>query len=271
MIDFLLIDADSIIYRAGFNCEYHQTTLSKDGEVVQTKSKKEIKKLISNDFKVVEEEDILLPTNIAIATAKNQLHKIIESNPSRVVYVFLDPHTRSWRRRFYPDYKANRKQPKPKYYDIIYDYIETNYCVIKRKYHEADDMVSIYANTVSKDNCDYTIAGIDKDLRQIPGRHYSYISGEYLDINPWTADYNFYRQLLTGDVADNIPGLKGIGVKKSHAILRECDNEIDMWNTVQKFYSRIAPNLGAKDIILRATMLKLLTKQGEFKLWQPPI
>lgn len=271
MIDFLLIDADSIIYRAGFSCEYRQTTLSKDGDVVQTKSKKEVKRLLTDNFTIIDEEDVLLPTSMAIAAAKNQLNRIIEATNTEVAYVFLDPNTRSWRRRFYPDYKATRKSPKPKYYGLIYDYIETNYCVIKRKYHEADDMVSVYATAVNKEDHEYIIAGIDKDLRQIPGRHYIYISGEYLDIDPWTADFNFYTQLLTGDVSDNIPGLNGIGPVKARAALEVCDTEVDMWKVVHELYNTIDPSISDKEIQLRATMLKLLTKQEEFKLWQSPL
>lgn len=271
MIDHLFIDADSIIYRAGFSGEYHQATLSKDGEVVQTKSVKERKKLVADGFTTLEEEDILLPVGMVIAAARNQLNRIIEHNPARTVFVFLDPHTRSWRRRFDPNYKANRILPKPEYYGLIYDWIETNYLVLKKKYHEADDMVSIYARAAIKEDHTYTIAGIDKDLRQIPGMHYDYLKGEHIEIDPWKAEFNFYTQLLTGDVSDNVPGLNGIGPVKAHKALQECDTEVDMWNVVHDLYNKIDPSLDDRAIILRATMLKLLTKIGDFRLWQPPI
>ena len=48
---------------------------------------------------------------------------------------------------------------------------------------------------------------------------------------------NFYKQLLTGDRADNIPGVPSIGPIKSGKILSKCKDELDMFEAVwDKYY-----------------------------------
>ena len=39
----------------------------------------------------------------------------------------------------------------------------------------------------------------------------------------------FYTQILTGDRADNIKGLYGVGPKKAEKMLAECKTEADMY------------------------------------------
>ena len=83
-------------------------------------------------------------------------------------------------------------------------------------------------------------ASPDKDLNNTPGERYNFIKNEHYTITPEEASYNFYRQMLTGDTADNIPGINGIGPKKSEKLLAPWmgDKEMEevVFNQYQKQY-----------------------------------
>lgn len=152
-------------------------------------------------------------------------------------------------------YKGQRKRSeRPFWYSQIY-----NYLVLDRRAYvvsgmEADDRVSI-------DHSEATIiCSRDKDLLMVPGWHFCWNfenskDTEYLDIAkvvfphlkkkerfPFYVDEIdglrlFYGQLLTGDSADNIPGLYNVG-PKSAAVKRvtEYETELEMFREVQKQY-----------------------------------
>ena len=63
------------------------------------------------------------------------------------------------------------------------------------------------------------IAGVDKDLLQIPGYHYHLKKGTLEHISWYDAIRNFFIQCLMGDTADNIPGVPGIGRVKAKKAL----------------------------------------------------
>lgn len=55
-------------------------------------------------------------------------------------------------------------------------------------------------------------------------------------IDQHEADLNFYGQLLSGDRADNIPGLKGVGKQTAHKILADCKTAREMYEAVVEKY-----------------------------------
>jgi 5'-3' exonuclease len=68
---------------------------------------------------------------------------------------------------------------------------------------------------------------------------------------------------LTGDNADNIKGLYGIGPKKAEKLLAGCDTEESMWEVVVKAYDNDIDR-----IIENARLLWL--RRYENELWEPP-
>lgn len=104
-------------------------------------------------------------------------------------------------------YKANRKdQPRPEY---LYDaklYFQKYWGAVLSEDCEADDVIGMAHDDET------IVVSSDKDFYQLGGLIYNPVKNEMVDIhNPW---YFFYQQMLTGDVADNVSGVKNPA--KSH-------------------------------------------------------
>lgn len=106
-------------------------------------------------------------------------------------------------------YKANRKQDKPLYFKELKEHAKSHPHIIAEGTIESDDLI---ANICTKSD---VIAYIDKDLKQIytAGLHYNYKHKQFYTIDKTEAAYNFFSQMIVGDVSDNVCGLKGKGVK----------------------------------------------------------
>ncbi len=158
-------------------------------------------------------------------------------------------------------YKANRVAEKPKHLGIIREYMISAWAFSVQEKQEADDAISIRAYALGEE--DYIICSIDKDLDNVRGWHYNFGKNERYFVKEEDAIRNFYRQVLTGDRVDNVPGLPGIGPKKAEKILQDCCTEEELYKAVLEAYKG--------DVVLlteQAQLLWLRRKEGE--LWQPP-
>ena len=174
-----LIDGDILLYRVGFATE------NEDGEV-------------------------------AIYRIEETISRILEATESTSYQIYLSaPREGTFRYELNPDYKGNRKQPKPIHYQLLKDYLIQKYGAIVAVNEEADDLLGIEQSS----NEDTIIVSIDKDLLQIAGNHYNFVTKEFITIDEDEGRLFFYLQLLMGDKADNIPGITGIGIAKATAIL----------------------------------------------------
>jgi 5'-3' exonuclease len=111
-------------------------------------------------------------------------------------------------------YKGNRKAEKPKFYHELREYlIDELGATVSPEGFEADDYIGMNTNKRTD-----IISTIDKDLFMIPAKgHYNFVKDELVKIK--RPSYYFWSQLLTGDTADNIPGLHLIGPKRAAEIL----------------------------------------------------
>lgn len=178
----LLIDADAIGFRAAASCE-------------PTKIKPERESL-----------------DEAIYRATNLIHRICNTLAPEEYRLFLGG-SENFRKTLYPDYKANRTQPKPVYLDSVRNLLIEEWEATVCAGYEADDGLGIAANE------DTIIVGIDKDLKQIPGRHYNFVKDTSVEVSPEDAAIFFYTQMLTGDSSDNVRGIDGIGPVRAGRIL----------------------------------------------------
>lgn len=160
-----------------------------------------------------------------------------------------------------PSYKANRKEmAKPVHLPAVRQHIIDNWGAVVSEGQEADDLISIRATTLGY-SC--IIASIDKDFQQIPCRHYNTTKCEWSFVGEFDAHVFFYTQLLTGDRADNVEGIYGVGPKKAAKVLEGCTTEDELYAAVLGRY-----NNDEERLVNTARLLWLRRKEGE--LWLPP-
>ena len=170
----------------------------------------------------------------------------------------------NFRKKIYPEYKANRKdKPKPQHLQALRTFLVENWSAIISDGCEADDKLGIaqiayymseedrahWKNVGGEDGYisediyvndlipeETIICSIDKDLLQIPGRHFNWVKSEFYDQTEFGGIKHFYLQLLQGDRGDNIPGVDGIGPKKAERFLEGCETEQDLFDTCLELY-----------------------------------
>ena len=162
-------------------------------------------------------------------------------------------------------YKGTRHNPKPYHFYNIITYLIAEYDVrISRGGLEADDEMCLYQT--KQDNT--IICSRDKDLRICPGWHYSWECGGQRSVGPHYTDtigslslvvkefvnevtkkvtttkeikgYGlkfFFAQMLTGDTADNIPGLPKVGAVGAYNLLSPLNTEKGLLHAVADLYT----------------------------------
>lgn len=160
------------------------------------------------------------------------------------------------------EYKGNRRETeKPMYLYHCREHMVNHYNAIVSKDEEADDLISKAAASLDY-HC--VVASIDKDMLQLPCWHFNFGRNEWSKVSEDEGNKFFYTQILTGDRADNIVGLHGIGPKKAEKLLQNCNTKEELWDAVVKAYD------GDTDRVLEnARLLWLRRYEGE--LWCPPV
>jgi 5'-3' exonuclease len=185
--------------------------------------------------------------------------------------IFLS-HTghKGFRYQLYPEYKAHRKAPKPKWYGDLREYLCDEYgATVSDELNEADDEIGIA--TASPGIGDYIVITIDKDLDQLTGMHYNFVHRSKYVVAEDYSRYWFYLQLLQGDRTDNITGIPGIGLKKAARILEKVDPIGIDWSYQRVCFDAYTEHFGKdamNQMILNGTLLKIKTKKDE-GLWLP--
>ena len=158
-------------------------------------------------------------------------------------------------------YKGNRESTKkPEFLGTAREHMINKYNALISDNEEADDLI---AKAAAGLEYDCTVASVDKDMLQIPCWHFNFVKGEWTKVDEWSGTKFFYTQILTGDAADNIKGLYGIGPKKAEKILTDCNTEDDLWEACVKAYD------GDTERIIENARLLWLRRYDE-QLWEPP-
>jgi DNA polymerase-1 len=185
---------------------------------------------------------------------------------------------RVWRKQIFPAYKANRKgKPKPIGYRAMIAWLEQHYVCECLPTLEADDLVSMLASTCRDKGEACVIVSGDKDLDQIPGIHYW--QGDEWSISDEQATQFFYRQILTGDSTDNIPGCKGIGAKRANDVLESASSDLECWQAVIRQFERTCGDEteAAAQALLMGNLVRILKYEDydwqshQVIPWTPPL
>lgn len=248
-----LIDADSLLYKAGFTFE-EKTNWNE----------------LEQELGIEKETSISITSNII--EAKNSIDGLIENIKFKTgcddIELWLTGKG-NFRYEVLESYKHNRKDSrKPIDYKELWDYLTVKYKAKIAEGYEADDVVVFLKTKYFED---YFLCAIDKDvLYQTVGYHYNYNKDEFIDVKEEETIKFFYHQVLKGDPVDGYKGCPKIGEKKASKILDEAD---DYWEAVVKTYE--SKGLTKDDAIIQAQMANMhqleLDKNECFKvkLWTP--
>ena len=264
------IDGDNLPYRVGFATQRTIYILDKEGEhscspVLVTKEKRRVNKYTKADPSLLVSERFMVEDPIqAILTLKLAIQGIVKESKCKFFKVVLsgDTNFREEIATIQP-YKGNRVDfEKPHHWQMLRDWLLDMPYTIVSDNEEADDVVSraIWEGYVGASN--------DKDLNNTPGWHYNFNTKEKYYVTPEEAMYNFYAQMLTGDTADHIPGIKGIGPKKAQDLLEGCNTPETYETKVLEVYERVYDS--PLNAMIEVGQL-LWMRREENEMWYPSI
>ena len=220
-----LLDADILCYRVGFatNDEHENTAIETMAVFLED--------LLMFDLIDCEEHELFLTGKV------NYRNDIAVTAP----------------------YKGNRKDvKKPIHLPLLREYLQTAWAASVSDGQEADDDIAIRATELG-DDC--VIVSIDKDFMQVPGWHYNFVKKEKKYVTPEEGLRFFYKQILTGDNADNIKGIHRVGDVKATKMLADAKTE-------QELYACCVEAMGADRVLENARLLWLRRQPNQ--LWEPP-
>lgn len=186
---------------------------------------------------------------------------------------------RSWRYDIWDKYKANRPKERPEIVGKLKTWAMVHYAqdLLVRDGFEADDLLGLSQDI----NGGTIICSSDKDLNQIPGRHYDWkrsvifgddgtlVDERQFTVTPEEAERFFWSQVLTGDPSDGYPGVPGIGPKKATVILADCHTASEFWVATAMTY--LSHGLTIEDAIRMARLAYILHPWDyDTYRWVPP-
>jgi 5'-3' exonuclease len=212
-----------------------------------------------------------IPLSLALSRLNKTIENICKACDAKDYNIYLTSQDHSnFRFEVDPTYKANRSSEKPPYYTDLREYMTEVHKAEIAFGCEADDLLGINQNE------DTIICTIDKDLKQIPGRHYNFVKDYHYTVTPQEGLHWFYTQIVTGDNADNVKGLAGIGPRKAELILGgECLSTSKPKLAHYYYLSRLIPFykkqysvLAWEKICTNGALLKIKEKENE-PIWHP--
>ena len=152
---------------------------------------------------------------IAQTRADQMIQEIIADTGSTSYMVYLTGKN-NFRREIAPSYKANRPDTRPAHWQAVREFLVTQHKAYICDGYEADDEMGIQQD---KSGTSTVICSIDKDLLQIPGKHYNFVKKLFTNVGNDDGLKFLYLQSLIGDRSDNILGVAGIGPVKAEKAL----------------------------------------------------
>ncbi len=177
-----------------------------------------------------------LPTG-AVSGYCNMLWKLLEDMkgaeaPTHVAVIF-DAGKITFRNKIYPQYKANRPDPPEDLipqFPLVRDATRAfGVSCVEMADFEADDLIATYARMAMEAGARCTIISSDKDLMQLivdgkielldTMKNKRIGSAEVMEKFGVPPSKVVEVQALAGDSVDNVPGVRGIGVKTAAELL----------------------------------------------------
>ncbi|MCP4626006.1 MAG: DNA polymerase I [bacterium] len=205
-----------------------------------------------------------LPTN-AIFGFTRMLIKLMDDRNPEYIGMFFDAKGPTFRHAMYADYKANRP-PMPEDMAVQIPYIKKvtaafNLPIIEMQGYEADDLIGTLARMAAEKGFTVVMITGDKDFMQLVTAHstiWDPMKESTIDLQSIKEKFGVEPQQmidvqgLSGDTADNIPGVPGIGQKTAVTLIKT-------HNSMQELYEKL-------DTITRKKQRENLEKFKELAL-----
>lgn len=173
------------------------------------------------------------PTNAVFVFTK-MLLKLVDDTDADYIAVVFDTKRKTFRNDIYPEYKANREAPPEELipqFPLVRDATRAfNIACVELDGYEADDLIATYAKQAAARGANVTIVSSDKDLMQLVNDKVSMMDpmkatnighDEVIEKFGVAPDKVVDVQALAGDSTDNVPGVRGIGIKTAAQLINE--------------------------------------------------
>src|ERR1700759_3758471 len=224
----------------------------------------------------------------AVSGYCNMLWKLLDDmkgpdQPTPLAVIF-DASEKTFRNELYKEYKAHRPPPPEDLvpqFPLVRDATRAfGVSCIEMKGYEADDLIATYARMAREAGAKCTIVSSDKDLMQLvvdgkvelldTMKNKRIASAEVMERFGVAPDKVVQVQALAGDSTDNVPGVRGIGVKTAAELIHQ-------FGDIETLLSRageIKQNKRRETLIENAdnarVSLKLVTLDCEVPLKEQP-
>lgn len=258
-----LIDGDILLYEVGFAVEAGWKAENKEGLPPFDRAADSLDMRIANICAVVEATE---PPVLYLTGKTNFRYEIAKRTP----------------------YK-DRPSAKPFHYHNLKAYVKGTRNYIESAGMEADDELALEQTRCPSETI---ICSRDKDLRAVPGWHYSWENHLQPQWGPMLVDvfgkielspdrrvlrgYGakfFYSQILTGDKVDSIPGLPKCGAVGAFECLETANTIGECYKRVVEAYRPLYGPLAEAEVLEQGRLLHMtryLDEWGYPVLWEPP-
>jgi DNA polymerase-1 len=175
----------------------------------------------------------------AVSGYCNMLWKLLEDmkgpdEPTHLAVIF-DAGAKTFRNTIYPQYKANRPEPPEDLipqFPLVRDATRAfNVACVELANYEADDLIATYTRIAREAGARVTIVSSDKDLMQLVEdgvvtlldtmKNKRLGSAEVMEKFGVPPSKVVEVQALAGDSTDNVPGVRGIGIKTAAELINQ--------------------------------------------------
>ena len=187
-----------------------------------------------------------LPTNAILGFTK-MLIKLLDDKSPDYVAVAFDVKGPTFRHEIFKDYKATRP-PMPEDMAVQIPYIKDvvaglNVKILEKEGYEADDIIGTIVRLASNQGLNVVIVSGDKDFRQVLSENtvmWDSMSEKLSDYASIKRDYGIEPEqiievmALSGDAADNIPGIPGVGEKTALNLIQQFNSTEELFENTDK-------------------------------------
>lgn len=199
------------------------------------------------------------PTGVLLGFV-NLINQLYNDESTHIIFA-LEGQGEKWRKSFYPEYKANRKEADKDLIaqiEVAIAWIEKmNLSHIAIDGFEADDAIATLSRLAKDSHLAVRIVSVDKDLYQLidanthifdPTKKCEIHEAECFEkFGVYPRQFVDYQSLV-GDSSDNIAGVSGIGAKGAQNLIAEFDSLDNLYADTNKLFAQIAPKMADKII-----------------------